>query len=73
MCHVLISSILTHAITLILITYMCLTRVTLVVLYSGASTRDYGAMSNLEYSMIRDHTSSTKACTSTVVGAPEPL
>jgi hypothetical protein len=57
MCHVLISSILTHAITLIVITYMCWTRVTLVVLYSGASTRDYGAVSNLEYSVIRDHTS----------------
>jgi hypothetical protein len=73
MCHVLISSILTQAINLILITYMCLTRVTLVVLYSGALTRDYGAVSNLEYSMIRDHMSSTRTCTGTVVGAPKPL
>jgi hypothetical protein len=73
MCHVLISSILTRAVTLILITNMCWTRVTLIVLYSGASTRDYGAVSNLEYSVIRDHMSSTRTCTDTVVGAPEPL
>jgi hypothetical protein len=58
---------------LILITNMCWTRVTLVVLYSGAATRDYGAVSNLEYSVIRDHMSSTRTYTGIVFGAPEPL
>jgi hypothetical protein len=34
-----------------------LVHITLVVLYSGVSTRDYGAVPNLEYSMIHDHMS----------------